>query len=323
MDIFNPQHLRRPDPILFYSRKDPQDPRLGNFVASNFDAYGEAQVVILGSPQDDGVTRNGGRAGAAAGPTEIRRALYRLSTNGLRSLRVLDLGDLVPQNRIEETHGLQQQWVQRLLEDGKRVITLGGGSDIAYPDCSALSIVAPHMMAINIDAHFDVRADTTCSSGTPFRQLIEEAYIRPQLLCEIGYQPQVNSPLYEQYLRERGANLCSLRGLRELGVAQTFRRMLRHKNRFDAIFWAFDLDSVRAADAPGVSAPNPEGFTAEEFCLIAEIAGRDERTRVVEFVEVNPACDNDSATSRLAAVAIHHYLAALAAVLEPEQRRHR
>lgn len=320
MDIFNPQHLRRPDPILFYSRRDPGDPRMGSKVASNFDAYGEAQVVILGCPQDDGVLRNGGRGGVDAGPTEIRRQLYRLSTSGIGGLRILDLGDIVPQARLEDTHGLQQQWVQRILEDGKRVISLGGGSDIAYPDCSALSMVAPHMMAINIDAHFDVCSDTSFSSGTPFRQLIEEAYIQPQLLCQIGYQPELNSPQHERFLRDRYANLCSLQGLREMGLAPTFRRMLRNKSRFDAIFWAFDLDSVRAADAPGVSEPSAEGLSVEEFCQIAEIAGGDERTRIVEFVEVNPACDRDSATSRVAALAIHRYLAALDRICPTEKK---
>lgn len=312
MDIFNPEHVRRPDPILFYSRRDPNDPRLGERVATSFDAYGEAQIIILGCPQDEGVLRNGGRPGAASAPAEIRRCLYRLTTTGLKDLRVLDLGDIVLQSSLEATHALQQQWVQQLLADGKRVIVLGGGNDISYPDCSALSFVAPNLLAFNIDAHFDVRADAVCNSGTPYRQLLEEGCIRPEMFCEIGYQPCANSPVYEQYLRELGVNLCSLGGLRELGLAQTFKRILRAKKNADVIFWGFDLDVVRASDAPGVSAPNPTGLTADEFCQIAEIAGRDERTRVVEFTEVNPAYDVDAHTSRLTAVAIHHYLTALA-----------
>lgn len=315
MDIFNPKHLHRPDPILFHSRRDPGDLRLADTVVTNFDAYGEAQVVILGSPQDDGVLRSGGRPGAADGPTEIRRCLYRLSSAGVGALRVLDLGDIVPQERIEATHALHQQWVQQLLEDGKRVLTLGGGSDIAYPDCSALSFVAPGLMAFNIDAHFDCRADATPNSSTPFRQLLEEGCIKPQMFCEIGYQVHANSSVAEQYLRDRGVSMCSLKGLRELGIAPTFKRVLRNKNKFDASFWAFDLDSVRASDAPGVSSPNPDGFSAQEFCQIAEIAGADDRTRVIEFVEVNPVCDVDARTSRLAAVAIHHYLSALAGII--------
>ena len=315
MDIFNPKHLTRPDPILFYSRRDPLDPRIGDIVSSNFDAYGAAQVVIMGCPQDDGVLRSGGRPGAAAGPTEIRRALYRLSTAGITGLKVQDVGDIVPQGKLEATHALQQQWVQQFLTDGKRVITLGGGSDMAYPDCSALSYIAPNLAAINIDSHFDVRNDPQCNSQTPFNQLLEENCVRPEALFQIGYQLQINSPADERYLRERGVNMCSLKSLRELGVSQAFRHMLRSKNRFDAIFWAFNMDSVRGSDAPGVSTPNPLGLTSEEYCLLADIAGHDDRTRVVEFSNVNPACDVDSLTSRLAAVAIHYYLAAVAEVL--------
>ncbi|HVT35570.1 MAG TPA: formimidoylglutamase [Nevskiaceae bacterium] len=315
MDIFNPKHLTPPDPILFYSRKDPLDPRIGDVVSSNFDAYGSAQVVIIGCPQDDGVLRAGGRPGSVAAPAEIRRSLYRMSTAGIGDLRIQDVGDIVPQNKLEATHALQQQWVQQFLTDGKRVITLGGGSDIAYPDCSALSYIAPNLAAINVDSHFDVRNDPACNSQTAFNQLLEENCVRPEALFQIAYQQHINSPADERYLRERGVNMCSLKSLRELGVAPAFRHMLRSKNRFDAIFWAFSMEAVRGADAPGVSLPSPLGLTAEEFCLLAEIAGRDERTRVVEFSNVNPASDIDSITSRLAAVAVHFYLAALAEAL--------
>lgn len=311
MDIFNEKFIRKPEAKLFYSRQDPNDPRLGEQVWRSFADYGLAQVVLMGCPQDEGVRRNGGRPGAALAPTEIRRALYRMTVNGIENLRVLDLGDLAPQATLEQTHALQQQWVQRLLEDGKRVVVLGGGNDISYPDVSALALVAPKLLAFNIDAHFDVRADQPCNSGTPYRQLLEEGYLKPELFFEMAYQPFANSPVYARYLRDKGVSSVSLSGLREQGVAATFKRVLRKKN-FDVIFWGFDLDAVRASDAPGVSAPNPAGLTGEELCELATLAGADERTRVVEFSEVNPAFDVDQRTSRLTAAAIWHYLAALA-----------
>jgi formiminoglutamase len=57
-----------------------------------------------------------------------------------------------------------------------------------------------------------------------------------------------------------------------------------------------------------VSAPNPIGLSAAEFCDIATLAGRDPRTTLFEISEVNPAYDTDQRTARLAAVAIHHFL---------------
>jgi formiminoglutamase len=179
MDIFNPRYIRRADDTLFQSRHDLRDPRLGERTLRTFSDYGWANVVLIGSPQDEGVRRNGGRPGAAAGPTEIRRWLYRMSVNGLDGLRLLDLGDIVPQKTLEDTHKVQRQWLQQLLKDGKRVVVLGGGNDISYPDCAALADVVLNVLAFNIDAHFDVREDTPCNSGTPYRQLLEEGCIRP------------------------------------------------------------------------------------------------------------------------------------------------
>lgn len=311
MDIFNPKYVRRIEQNLFYSRGDLNDPRLGERVARTPGHYGEAQVVILGCPQDEGVRRNFGRPGAAQGPTEIRRALYKLTVNGLARLRLLDLGDIVIQAKLEQTHALLQQWVQRLVEDGKRVIVLGGGNDISYATCSGMSLASPALLALNIDAHFDVRADQPCNSGTAYRQLLEEGFIKPDLFYQIGYQPALNSNIYADYLRLKGVSTVSLAGLRELGVATTFKKVLRKKAGFESIFWGFDLDVVHSTDAPGVSAPSAIGLSGEQFCEIAAIAGSDARTRVIEFTEVNPVHDVDGRTSRLAAMAIWHYLAAL------------
>src|SRR5207237_988175 len=80
----------------------------------------------------------------------------------------LELGDIVPQDTLEATHRVQKEWMQQLLRDGKRVVVLGGGNDISYPDCAALADVVPNLLAFNIDAHFDVREDTPCNSGTPY-----------------------------------------------------------------------------------------------------------------------------------------------------------
>ena len=315
MEIFNTSEIRPAHAELFYSRGDANDPRLGETTAHASSAYARAHTVIIGCPQDEGVRRNGGRVGAALAPTEIRRHLYRLTNNGVENLRLLDLGDIVPQATLEQTHAVQQQVVQRLLEDRKRIIVLGGGNDISYPDCSALAAVAPKLLAFNIDAHFDVRADAVCNSGTPYRQLLDQNFLPPDRFFEIGYQPQVNSRTYEQYLRKLGVALCSLDELLDAGIDETFKLMLANREDCDAIFWGFDLDVVCGADAPGVSSPSPDGLAARELCQIAEIAGRDSRTRVVEFSEVNPTHDLEARTSRLTAVAVHHYLRGLAETL--------
>jgi formiminoglutamase len=298
------------DPALFHSRDDRNDPRLGECVGRKPEDFASASVVIVGCPQDEGVLRNRGRAGAAQGPAEIRRALYRLTTHRIEELKLFDAGDTRIAGTLEEIHAAQRQVVGRILEAGKRVIVLGGGNDISYPDCAALAEISGEVLAFNVDAHFDVRADVPCNSGTPYRQLLEQGKIKPARFHVIGAQPFCNSPVYARWLAEKQVRVSWLEDLRAHGIDRSLRRMLREGQSAKAVFWGMDVDVVRAADAPGVSAPNPLGMTAEEFCAIAAHAGREARTRIVEFTECNPAHDVDGRTSRLVAVAIHHYLAA-------------
>jgi len=77
----------------------------------------------------------------------------------------------------------------------------------------------------------------------------------------------------------------------------------------DAVFFGFDLDVVRAMEAPGVSNPGPMGLTAREVCEIGDVAAVEPRTRIVEISEVNPEYDRDGVTAKLAANVIMRALA--------------
>jgi formiminoglutamase len=310
-DLQPPSQLTTPaDSELFYRRDDPNDIRLGEKVMRRPDEYGAAEVVLVGCPQDDGVARNRGRTGARLAPTEIRRALYRYPVSESHlSLRLFDLGDVTPRDTLEETHDDLQQVVARLLSDGKKVVVLGGGNDISYPDCSALASESKQPLILNIDRHLDVRADSQRNSGTPYRQLLDEQKIDPCLFHEIGINSFANSPAYCHYLEELGVSIHYLGDLREQGVGAAVLA-LTGAARADAIFFGFDLDVVRAVEAPGVSDPSPMGLTAREVCEIADVAATDPRTRVIEITEVNPVHDVNGVTSRLAANIIMRALAA-------------
>lgn len=304
MNIFDVTH--KPDMALFYRRDDPNDPRLGEAVQFDEKFYADSQIVLLGCPQDEGIRRNGGRIGAAAAPDEIRLYFYRLVAPD-RFPRIFDLGNTVIRATLEETHQQHREIVRQVIRDGKTLIVLGGGNDVSYPDCSGLAMEVAEILAFNVDAHFDVRADDPCNSGTPYRQLIEEALITPQKFYEMGWQPFANASTYLRYLNDHKVHHYNIHKIREIGVHTVFQTILSNIT-VDAIFWGLDMDVVQASDAPGVSAPNPTGLTAAEFCKVAEIAGQDKRSRIFEITEVNPTYDIDRRTCRLAAAAIFYFL---------------
>ncbi len=297
----------RPSETLFFKRNDKNDVRLGEMVSLDPHDYAQAEIVILGCPQDDGVIRNYGRSGAAAAPDEIRRAFYKLTNFGIKA-KIFDLGNTVIQPTLEETHDAQTAVVRQLIRDGKKIISLGGGNDIAYPDCKALALETQNILVFNVDAHFDVRADEIRNSGTPYRQLLAENLIEPDNFYEIGYQEHANSPIYFEYLQQLGVHTISLEEFRQIG---DFSLEIFKLQNDRPLFWGFDVDAVRAADAPGVSAPSPVGLMADEFCDLAALAGFQPNTRIVEFTEVNPSFDFDGRTAKLVAIAMHRFCAAL------------
>ncbi len=283
---------------------------MGDVVVTEPRAYPDSHVVLLGCPQDEGVRRNRGRTGARLAPVEIRRALYRYPvTEAHATLYMMDVGDLKIAETLEETHEYLYETVLGFLRDGKKVIVLGGGNDISYPDCRALSAATDSPQVINIDRHLDVRIDERCSSGTPYRQLLEEGIIAPEDFHEVGINSFANSPKYLEYVESAGAHIHYLGDLRSVGVGSTLGPIVAESGA-DGLFFGFDLDVVRAVDAPGVSDPGPMGLTAREVCEIADVAAGDPRTRIIEITEVNPEYDRDGITCKLAANIIMRALAA-------------
>src|SRR5437868_12570191 len=96
------------------------------------------RAVIIGFPQDLGVRRNGGRAGAAKAPDEIRSWLGRLTPTDARrrvdltTAPPLDLGNVLTTGGLEKSQQALAAVVAAVLERQAVPIVLGGGHETAY-----------------------------------------------------------------------------------------------------------------------------------------------------------------------------------------------
>jgi formiminoglutamase len=301
----------RPNSDLFFSRNDKNDPRLGEVVKRAEGDYESSEIVILGCPQDEGVRRNNGRPGAEHAPSAIREQFYKLTPFNIRK-KIFDLGDTKIGTTLEDTHDTHTSVVQQVLRDGKMLIVIGGGNDISYPDGVAMAEVfgPKNWIGINVDSHLDVRIADQRNSGTPYRQLLEGGHLIPEQFFEVGYQTHFCSPVYYEYIRKLGVQRISLELLRSRSESDVeLKELIKHKfiKHSSALntFFGFDLDVVRAADAPGTSAPSPLGLRAGEFIQLVKYAASLANTKLIEFTEVNPKFDVDNCTTRLVAIAMH------------------
>ena len=312
------EQTTRPDPQLFFSRNDPNDPRLGEIVGHEEKDYAASEIVILGCPQDEGVRRNNGRVGAAEAPDAIRQQFYRLTTFNFKK-KVFDLGNVRIGASLEDTHDTMTAIVKQILQDGKRIIILGGGNDISYADGRAMAeVFGPECwIGVNIDSHLDVRIAEQRNSGTPYRQLLEEKLLLPTYFYEVGFQTHFCSPVYYEYIRSLGVHRISLELLRSRAEADVeLKEMIRekfigHSSSLNT-FFGFDMDAVRSADAPGTSAPSPLGLRNGEFIQLVKYAASLANTKIIEFTEVNPVYDVDNRTTKLVAIGMHRFCTGVA-----------
>ena len=291
---------------LFYSRNDPKDRRLGELIGrAAIEEVTEGTVAIIGVPEDRGITANKGRAGAAAGPDDIRRRLYKLTpgfNSDFMNLRIIDAGNVETKRlTLAEVHDAETEAVADIVSRGGLPIVLGGGHDLTYPGVRGLVCGAGlgrgGMGLINVDAHLDVRSDENgINSGTSFYRALTQlpdGALSGEAFVEFGIQEQYNSPYYYNWME------FFLQALNAAG-----------KNG-RSIAVSLDIDAVRSTEAPGASASNPSGLKAPELDKIAYLAGRSIKVKYLDIMEVSPPLDEDHRTAALAASAIFSFFRGL------------
>ena len=316
------QHLIPPDESLFFTRNDPDDPRLGELTVRDPGAFpGEALVAIIGVPQHIGVERNGGRPGASEAPDAIRRLLYRLTPFDIAADRsiehgmIRDLGNVHCGGDLEQIHERVSEVVCQVRRAGVIPVVLGGGHDTTYASATGVASVTGALGMINVDAHLDLRPPNPLrNSGTSFRMLIEEGSLEAERFVEFGIQGYVNAAAHAEWLRALGGHIVPLEQIRSGAFSSHFSTALQTATTGGSpLYGTLDIDGVRSAEAPGVSAPLPDGFSGAELLEIASMLGRQPEIVALDIVEVNPRFDRDGATARLAAHAIVRFVAGVAA----------
>lgn len=290
----------------------PDDPRLGHLLGRAVAGGAPTRAVIVGFPSDEGVRRNGGRPGAAAGPAAIRAALYRMTPDAVASAaftaiaeHTRDLGDVDVSGDVERDQERLGEALAPHLAAGAVTIVLGGGHETAYGHFLAHARAAAPVRILNWDAHADVRPlrDGLAHSGSPFRQALEHPSGACASYTVAGLQPSSVAGAHLAYVCAHGA--AHMR-------ADVDPPLVAHLHATAPTLVSFDMDAVDRSQAPGVSAPATDGLPAALWLHAARLAGRTPSVRGVDVVELCPPLDRDGQTAALAARTVWTVLQGLA-----------
>lgn len=270
------------------------------------------KLGILGYAGDEGVKRNQGRLGAAAGPDAIRKMMGSMAFHLSEKTKIYDYGNVITeQGNMEASHDLITETVHNLLKTKHFPILLGGGHDLALAHGRGiykyLSARNEKLGIINLDAHFDLRPTLNGigHSGSPFIQLAQEFPDSFQYLC-LGLQRAANPKSLFQTAEKVGAKWMVMEDFRMNNWEVIKEKILWFLDGVNKVYLTIDLDAFSSAYAPGVSAPSPMGFDPEFAFKVFELIASSKKLISLDVVELNPTFDQDNSTARLAARCVQY-----------------
>ncbi len=262
------------------------DPDRSSFQASS--------VVIVPAPYEHTVSYGGG---TRFGPQEILSAshyveFYDEETRrdisveaGIATLRPIQFGKKKDAAALEVLH----KTVERLLGEGKFIVTLGGEHTISAAPIAAHAMRYPDLSVLQIDAHSDLRNEY---EGNPYSHASVMArvceFIDPQRIVQVGIRAQAKEEA--EFIRRRGVHTLYAHEIR----SGRFGRFVKHwddvvvERLTDNVYLTFDVDGLDPSIMPATGTPEPNGLFWHEVMQCIKKVGRSRQIIGFDVVELAP-----------------------------------
>lgn len=261
-------------------------------------------TALLGFMCDEGVRLNKGRVGAHDAPNVIRKAMANLAAHTGHD-RVVDLGNISYQDNLPASQQALTEHVTKCQQQGLKTLVLGGGHETAFAHGMGIYQASPDKKVgiINFDAHLDIRLAKEASSGTPFKQLADycQATNRPFHYMCIGASLAANTGSLLDTAKHLGIEIIWDTECNSHGLANILSRLKDLIAQVDVLYLTVDLDVLPLACMFAVSAPAPYGVELGLLIEIAEFIKQTGKLTAADFVEFNPALDNEGLCAKVAA----------------------
>lgn len=299
----------------------------------------ETAVVVLGVPYDNALIPGN----TALAPSAIREGsepiAFRMEISPghevmdlfsgrrvkpLSEPRIFDLGDLsVDRTDMEQNNQVIRDSLRSIVRTSAFPVVLGGDHYITAPAfwgvSEALAEGRPgfKMGYIHVDAHTDLFDEWPNAGkynlGTTARRISELDVIDLKNMVWLGLRGWARPAAGMDYAREGGGHFLTMNEVKAKGIKAAAQEALELASKgVDAIYLSLDIDVVDYAYVPGISVPEPGGFTSQEFIDAVNVFRESPLIRAVDLVEVCPDKENGpfgGLSAQLAATVLIQFLA--------------
>lgn len=255
-------------------------------------------LALVGINEDRQALLN---TGCGKAPDRVREKLYNLYTPDVK-LPLIDLGNIRPGFKMEDTFYAVQNTVAELVKQNIVPIIIGGSQDLTFANYLAYEILGQIVNLVVIDKEFDLG-----SSEEPFDS---HSYTGKIILHKPNYLFNFTNIGYQTYYVDQDAIRLMKNLFFDVYRLGEIRSDLQQTEPLirNADLLSIDISAVKYSDAPGSAYTSPNGFYGEEICQIMRYAGLSDKLTSVGIYEINPEFDIQQQTAHLAAQMIWYFI---------------
>ena len=212
----------------------------------------------------------------------IRRKLYELFPGNWHT-DIVDLGDIVAGDQVEDTYYVVRELTAYLLKENVLPIFIGGSQDLMYPMYRAFDDYRNMINVVNIDSRFDLgNIEMPISSRSYVGKMVATEPYNLFNYSNLGYQTYFNSQDEISLLDRLYFDAIRLGELdSDITIAESVLR--------DADLVGIDIKSIRSGDL-NYDKGDANGFQSAQMCRLSRYSGISDRLKAFGIFEI-PAGD--------------------------------
>jgi len=252
-----------------------------NFGGMTKQNYKSAKVVIFPVPYESTTYY---RPGTKYGPQTIIDASRHMELYDITLKRSIKETDIFTLQELEPSKNLPKETVlrvkdviEKILEDKKIPIMIGGEHSITVGAVSAFKEKNFDFSVLQIDAHADLRDDF---EGTKYHHGCTMRRVRNLNSSVIQVGIRSISPEEAQYIEDRKVN--NIFFYPDLLIEKIVSLLKEN------VYLTFDLDALDPSIMPSVGTPEPGGISWREVINLIENISRNRKIIGADVVELSP-----------------------------------
>ena len=265
--------------------KDTQLGRHINAYEEEFPDITGADMVLVGC----GEIRGEGGINNTDGPNAIRSAFYGLF-HWHKTVSVVDIGNVKVGASIQDSYAALKTVVCELLDQGKRVVILGGSHDVTLAQYAAYTHLEQIIEATCVDARIDLNMDSVLPSDNFLMELLTGVPNFIRHYNHLGFQSYFVHPHMLEVIDSLRFDCFRVGKIKE--NLEEMEPPIRNSHLL-----SFDIAAIQNAHAPA-NRLTPNGFTGEEACTLMQYAGMSQNMSSIGIYGYNPDLDTHSLTAK-------------------------